>query len=269
VENNHNDIILSVITPTYNAEKTVLNCIKSVEGQTWQNLEHLIVDGLSQDGTVELVRKELLSNDKVRLISEPDSGIYDAMNKGIKAAKGDWIFFLGSDDEFVHKNVIRDVFSDPEYNLYDVIYGDVESERFNGVRNGNVGKYELIYFNICHQGIFFRRSVFEKTGLFSLKYRYQSDWHHNLKWFYDSKIKKHYIKKTICHYADGGASSFGDLSFDEDKEKEALKLGWYVLTREEKWSLLDNCLKRSRRRNYPIVISNLLWASLKGALRIR
>ncbi len=133
------------------------------------------------------------------------------MNKGISLAKGDWIYFLGSDDSLYATTTLSDM--QKELTGYDVVYGNVTSPRFNGLYDGPFTKEKIYEKNICHQSIFFNRKVFKKIGSFNRKYSSHADWDHNLRWFLSRKIKKKYVDMVVSNYADGGFSSVNDEPF--------------------------------------------------------
>ena len=114
---------ISIITATYNSAATIRDCIQSVNSQTYNNIEHIIIDGASKDNTLEIINS--LPNRVITIVSEPDKGIYDAMNKGIKAATGDIIGILNSDDFFTSDDVIETVVDTFKNNDIDALYGDV------------------------------------------------------------------------------------------------------------------------------------------------
>jgi len=204
---------LSVITPTFNAGQTLECTITSVLKQRLSGVEHLIVDGCSTDTTLETVERY----EHLRLISESDESIYDAMNKGIRAAKGEWLYFLGADDVFVDQCVLSDL---KEYfeSDFDVIYGDVISTRFNGKYDGPFDVLKILKRNICHQAIFFRREVFDRVGTFNPIYRSHADWDHNMRWLLDPKVSSKYVDRVIANYADHGFSSLNpDPAFRRDR----------------------------------------------------
>src|ERR1700722_16529958 len=99
--------LLSIIIPTYNSQNTILTALQSIVKQSFDDFEIIIVDGLSNDDTVTIVKN--FQDDRIKIISELDNGIYDAMNKGIDRAKGDWLYFLGSDDRLYNDTVLEDV----------------------------------------------------------------------------------------------------------------------------------------------------------------
>ena len=114
---------ISIITATYNSASTIKECIESVNAQTYKNIEHIIIDGASKDNTLEIINN--LPNRVTKIVSEPDKGIYDAMNKGIKAATGDVIGILNSDDFFTSDNIIEIVVENFKNCDIDALYGDV------------------------------------------------------------------------------------------------------------------------------------------------
>ena len=114
-------MLLSVITVVRNGAETISHTIDSVRKQRDAHFEHIIVDGASTDQTLDIIR--LNQHERLRWISEPDRGIYDAMNKGIAMAHGEWILFLGADDELADRSVLSDIFTDQRIQQYDLICG--------------------------------------------------------------------------------------------------------------------------------------------------
>lgn len=204
--------LISIITPTLNSADNIEKCLLSVANQTYKNIEHLIVDGISSDATLDIIKNYQTQYANIKLISEKDRGIYDAMNKGIKLAKGTWLYFLGSDDRLFDRDVLKNIIDSLKHNTNcDVIYGNVYSTRFNGIYDGEFNASKILTKNICHQSVFFRKTVFNKTGYFNLKYKSHADWDHNMNWMLSPKINKKYINLIIAYYADGGYSS---VNFD-------------------------------------------------------
>jgi len=213
----------SIIIPTFNCKSTIKLAIESIINQSFTNFEIVVLDGLSSDKTVELLNG--YNNQKIKITSEKDRGIYDAMNKGIQIAKGEWLIFLGSDDKLHNNFVLYDVARtiEAEDNCH-VLYGNVYSTRFNGCYDGEFDETKIFYKNICHQSIFFRKTVFYIIGQFDLRYNAYADWHHNIKWFLNKLINKKHINLIIADYADGGYSSTHvDVLFLEDKNMHYLK----------------------------------------------
>ncbi|QDO93683.1 glycosyltransferase [Formosa sediminum] len=229
-----NHPFFSIIIPTYNSSEVLEVAINSIIKQTYKNYEIVIIDGGSNDGTLDLLKNYVLKYpNSIRFKSEKDKGIYDAMNKGINFSEGEWLFFLGSDDYFYSATVFQELHSFIKNNPCEVVYGDINGVRFNGRRSGNFSLTDLITRNLCHQGIFFNKKVFSKIGVFDLKYKAHADWDHNMRWFFNPKINKKYIPLIISEYADGGFSSLhGDPVFESDKDYKIVKYGWKSLPPE-------------------------------------
>lgn len=204
--------LITVITVTYNADKFLEECINSVARQEYQNIEHLIFDGGSSDGTLDILRN---FNDKVAYWrSEPDKGIYNAMNKAITFAKGKWILFLGADD------VLLPGFSTMAYLLKDencIYYGDSKFQ--DGIHGGPFSPYRLVKFNICHQNIFYPNSVF-KYYMYNENYEVSADYHLNILCYTDQRFRFEYHPILVAVYSEGGFSSMTvDIFFNRDKDK--------------------------------------------------
>ena len=242
--------LLSIIIPTYNRENCISACIGSILSQKFENYEIVIQDALSTDRTLELIRKAQIEHPSISFIikSEKDKGIYDAINKGIETARGEWLYFLGSDDRLYDDNVLLHIFSRPEVKQYDVLYGNVNSVRFKGVYDGEFTQEKLLERNICHQAIFFKRSVFKKVGLYSLKYKAHADWDHNIRWYFSDKLSNRYIDVIVAEYADGGFSSTNyDTEFLKIKNLNYLVYGRNVLKVKTKIKLLTRELDTALR----------------------
>jgi len=216
---------ISIIIPTYNCEATLEACLKSVLSQTYQNKEILIIDGNSQDGTVNIIKNY---QSVIRWISEPDAGIYDAMNKGISLATGDWIYFLGSDDVFYNENVLNSVFVNTKNHFYEVLYGDAKFKHSRIRYDGKFSRYKLLHKNICHQAIFVKKAVFVELGYFEAKYKLLADWHFNMKWFNQNTIRHQYVSQIIAIYNENGLSfNVPDSPFIKDRSYiEDLHFPW-------------------------------------------
>jgi glycosyltransferase involved in cell wall biosynthesis len=211
---------ISIITPTFNSAGHLEECILSVARQSYANKEHLIIDNLSVDGTLDIVRKYSAIYPHIRVISEKDNGIYEAMNKGLDNSRGEWIYFLGSDDRFIDSKVLMDIITTAESDNAEVIYGNVMWGQEGLTYDGEFSFVKLIEKNICHQAIFFRRNVFELTGKFDTRYRVFADWALNMQWFGNEYIKRKYIDRLITVYAiDGYSSKHIDQLFLEEKEQ--------------------------------------------------
>ena len=225
--------LISIIIPTYNSEKFLSNCLESCAFQTFNNFEIIIVDGVSIDNTLEIASLFKERFKSITIHSEVDKGIYDAMNKGIQLAKGDWIYFMGSDDTFFNNEVLYTVVKNLNSTL-DVVYGNVLSEFHGGIYDGVFDGLKISRKNICHQAIFFKKRIFNDIGLFDLKYKVVADWDHNIKWFFNPKIKHQYIDVLVANFSDDGFSSQNeDLVFIKVKNFKLMKLGFYKLSFHE------------------------------------
>lgn len=194
-----NKPIITIITVSYNAKSIIEETILSVVNQTYPNIEYIIIDGGSTDGTIDIIKKY---EDKItQWISEPDKGIYDAMNKGIHLATGEWINFMNCGDTFWKDNTLE-LFIDniKENNNLDIVYG-------NMIINCNAGKYKVIpeklenlsiHMPFCHQSTFVQTTLAKKHP-FDLQYKYVADYN----FFYHAYQNRHvfkYIDVTIANY---------------------------------------------------------------------
>lgn len=204
---------ISIITATYNSASTIRDTLESVNAQTYSDIEHIIVDGNSKDDTLELVKQ--YGKRVSKIISEPDKGIYDAMNKGILAASGDIIGILNSDDFFTSNDVILSVVSEFENNDIEAVYGDVHYVNPDNL-NKSVRYYSSAVFNTnlfrfglmpAHPTFYVKRSCYEKYGLYSLDYKIASDFDLLIRFLHTHKIKHKYLKKDFVTMRTGGLST--------------------------------------------------------------
>ncbi len=211
--------LISIITPTYNSAEHLEMCILSVAQQSYAHKEHLFIDNLSTDGTLEIVNKYTFIYPHIRLISEKDEGIYDAMNKGIERSSGKWLYFMGCDDTFFDNDVLTRIFGSDKLEQKDVIYGNVVWGKDGPLYDGEFTPLKLLNKNICHQAIFFNRRLFKKLGKFEIKYKIYADWVFNMKWFFFEDILIQYINQTIAIYnPDGYSATDDDFVFMENRK---------------------------------------------------
>jgi glycosyltransferase len=203
---------VSIITTTYNSERTIKDTLASVKQQTYQNVEHIIIDGASKDKTVNLLN---LYGHQGPLLSEADNGIYDAMNKGVSMAGGDIIGILNSDDFYSDSKVLDKVIKAFEQTGCDAVYGDlvyVDSKQTNKiVRKWVAGNYNKKFFYKGwmppHPTVFIRKEVYEKFGLFNLNFKSSSDYELLLRLMFLKNIKVAYIPEVLVHMRTGGQST--------------------------------------------------------------
>lgn len=216
--------LFSIVVPTFNSEERILKCLQGIARQEYNEFEVIVQDGMSKDNTAKLVREfsSANSNVSIRLFEEKDSGIYDAMNKGIEHASGKWLLFLGSDDELHDESVLQDVADFLKKKDAEIVYGDAKISGDNfwakdgTVYDGQFDYRKLLDKNICHQAIFFRKDVFERYGNYNLKYKIWADWEFNLRVFNSAKCV--YQDRIISNFATGGVSSTNtDWEFYYDK----------------------------------------------------
>lgn len=208
-ETNKHQPLISIITVTFNAYKHIQNCIDSIQTQSYRNIEHIIIDGGSTDGTINILQH---NNQKITYWkSEPDTGIFNAMNKGLKQAKGDWIYFLGADDALYPAfSVMAALLKDRDTIYYgQCSWGDM-------ILGGEFTPYRLAYDCICHHSVLYPKRVFEKYQ-YSEKYPTGGDHLLNIQCWNDPSFKKTYHPLIIANFAQGGVSqSIPDPLFDQD-----------------------------------------------------
>lgn len=193
---------ISIVTVCYNAESTIDEMIKSVLSQDYKFVEYIIIDGNSKDGTLNLINKY---HDRVILVSEPDHGIYDAMNKGLEKATGDFLIFMGADDIFYSDNVLSEIANNIDNNST-VYYGNVLRLKSNKIYDGAFSKLMWGYKNICHQAVFYPKSIY-KSKKYDLEYKLVADWVYNLELLADA-VNFRYVDVVVSKYNDvNGASS--------------------------------------------------------------
>ncbi|MBG6187865.1 glycosyltransferase family 2 protein [Flavobacterium sp. CAN_S2] len=220
---------ISIITVVYNNEKTITQAMQSVLSQTYNDIEYVIIDGSSKDNTVNLINnyKENLGY----FISEKDSGLYDAMNKGIRACTGDVIGILNSDDLYQDSTVIASVMeqfiADPEL---DILYADLvyvkRDDTNKVVRRWRTKSYYDSFFENAnvppHPALFVKNKVYEKVGMFDLQYKLAADYELMLRMFKKHQFKSKYFNKLVIKMRLGGATnqSFANIV---SQNKEVLK----------------------------------------------
>jgi glycosyltransferase involved in cell wall biosynthesis len=206
---------ISLITVTYNAQNTLGRCIESVIAQSYDNIEYIIIDGASTDSTLQII--SLYQSYVNILVSEPDAGIYDAMNKGIKLATGDIIGILNADDYFANNDVLSSVNQSFINSNADIIYGNLNylNPDEGVVRKWRSGAYKHGMFNWGwmppHPTFYCKRQLFEKYGMYDLQYGTAADYELMLRFLHAHKLSAFYLNKVIVNMKVGGISN---KSFD-------------------------------------------------------
>jgi len=202
----------SIITPTHNPGQKLEETIKSVLSQKNELFEYIIVDGCSTDETLNIIRKY---EGRIKWSSQRDCGVYDAMNKGIKMAAGDYLYFLGAGDR-LRENILEKVEKViPDRRLI-FIYGNVYLLDEKRKYLGKFDEAKISRANICHQAVFYERTIFEVIGTYDLRYSLLADHALNLRCFGDKRIRKIYVDEVIADYEGGGISKQKDLNFIKD-----------------------------------------------------
>ena len=204
---------VSIITVTYNSEKYLKDCIDSVIIQNYPDIEHIIVDGGSTDGTVDIIKS--YGNKVSQWLSEKDSGMYDALNKGMKMATGEIIGILNSDDMLYSPNGIREIVKSFNDNQVDSVYGDlayVEQEETRRVLRYWKGfQYKRLRFLFgwmpAHPTFYVRKEIIDQLGGYETHYFSACDYEFMLRYLYKHRISSYYLPKLVVKMREGGASN--------------------------------------------------------------
>lgn len=220
----------SIITVCKNAENTIENTILSVINQSYRDFEYIIVDGVSTDKTLETVGK--YRDSIAKIISEPDSGLYDAMNKGISAAIGEYLFFLNADDIFLDDKILEKVYLRAKTYKPELIYGD---QVFVDTQTGSVStrkhnKFNKIYLlknTPCQPATFYKKDVFSKYGNFNTDFKLVSDHEWFLRAFLQkdfscAPVSSRYLGFAITAFSSGGLSTSDNHTQKLDEERNRM-----------------------------------------------
>lgn len=201
----HSRVRFSVITVCFNALNVLPDTWQSLKEQSCVDYEWVVIDGASTDGSVEW----LVQRDPDVFLSEPDRGIYDAMNKAVKRARGEYLLFLNAGDRFSDNAVLTDVSAalDREESRAELLFGDVVYFGKNGLRRKRfhwLTRSKLVFGDLCHQAVFSHRDLYTRYGAFDLAYRYNADFD----WFirvFNGGTRPQYVHRDIVHFHDAGA----------------------------------------------------------------
>jgi len=197
----------SIIIPLFNSGKTLQQTLESIICQNFKDLELVFIDGGSADDTQLIVsnfRKTGIA--AVQFISEPDKGIYDAMNKGLDLATGQWFYFMGGDDTLAGPDTLQIVYDAIQSQNADLVYGNVTGV-VSGTKYTDDTLNKVLSRGIHHQGIFYKCNVFEYTGKYALNFKVAADYHLTLKVFCNPAFKTQYIDVDIARFGEAGLSS--------------------------------------------------------------
>jgi len=252
--------LITVVTVVYNGDKYLEKTIESVLGQTYPNFEYIIIDGGSSDRTLEIIQKY---NDKIDYwVSEPDNGIYEAMNKGLSLAAGSWINFMNAGDSFYSFDTLKKI-NLPEFD-FDIVYGSIMAfDEKTGIRGKKPAKqWELDSFikgmPIRHQGAFVSLAAFKKEGIFNLKYKVSGDY----EWFTRAVIhglKGLRVETIVADFMLDGISGLGYRS-----KIENLQIAFEYFNYKGKLFGIFLCIHRCIKL---FVIRNLISKSIHKVYR--
>jgi glycosyltransferase involved in cell wall biosynthesis len=206
---------ISVITVCFNSAHSIESTLRSVASQTDTDVEHIVVDGASTDDTATILRAHL--HQLARMISEPDRGIYDAMNKGVRVATGDVIGFLNADDVYAHQNVLATVADIMKREHLDALFGDVEFFRPESPGH-TLRRYSSARFRPdriawgwmpAHPALFVRREVFQRVGAFRADYRIAGDFEFVARAFGKNTLRYRHLQEVLVRMQAGGISTGG------------------------------------------------------------
>jgi glycosyltransferase involved in cell wall biosynthesis len=203
---------ISIITVSFNSAKTIRQTIESVLAQDYADLEYIVVDGASKDGTLDILKS---FGDKINFISEPDEGIYDALNKGLKMASGEIIGTIGGDDFYPNSQVISQVVGTFHEAKTDAVYGDKQYINMGDdetiVRYWRSGEYArenwLRGWMPPHLSFYLKKSAFEKFGYYTTDFTCSGDYELMLRMLYKNKLTAKYLPKVVMTMRNGGTST--------------------------------------------------------------
>lgn len=211
---------ISIITVCYNSCTNIEKTIKSVLSQSYDNIEYIIIDGKSTDGTIEIIQK--YSNNIDTFISEPDNGIYDAMNKGIKHSTGEWLMFMNAGDTYISNDSLKGFISNLTEGIRILrgniirVYPNFKTES-TGITKQEPRIMDMFNGTFHHQASLIQKRLFDEFGYYSTQYRLMSDW----KFFFDCVVlhnqKTKYVDFPVANFAMDGASTINTIKYRKEQ----------------------------------------------------
>lgn len=244
-DNTTNKVKISVVTVVKNADNVIRRTIDSVLNQSYENVEYIVIDGCSTDSTKFIVQSY---GKNIRYICEPDDGIYDAMNKGINASTGDFLYFLNAGDTLYDQHVLKDVASvlnDSNYAGIDFFYGDVQFVTESGSKTRFL-KYDPFPFYYyadncqCHQVCFYRRALFLIYGNYDTTFKVYGDQEFNARIVVGNQVGHMHVNRTIANYVEGGYSEKMLGTGINQIEKKRIKERYFAATPDWFFDRLKN-----------------------------
>lgn len=220
-------ILFSIITVCYNSEKTITNTIESILNQTYRNFEYIIIDGKSTDKTLEIIKSyEKKFEGKLKVISEPDNGIYDAMNKGIRMARGTVIGIINSDDWYEKDTlqIVSNYYNDFPYTVYQGYMRTIDGKNGKEMRCTIYNPEYIREAMINHPATFVHRKVYEKYGVFDCQYKKSADYEFVIRLVESKEVQFVSIYEILANFRTGGISNTVDAKLETMKIKRKYKM---------------------------------------------
>lgn len=259
---------ISVITVNYNDKIGLNKTIESVISQTWQDFEFIVIDGGSTDGGTQVIEQF-----KERIdywVSEPDKGVYSAMNKGIKAAQSEFLIFMNSGDTFYNEKVLEEIESQLT-DEYDIYYGDYYRIKSNSIRKKTFPeKLSFSFFysgTLSHQSSFIRRNLFHTIFLYNEEYKIASDWEFFIYAICHQNVPYKYLKTIVSNFDFTGISSIAKYKHVSDDERRKTLEKYFPLFIND-YILVSELNSKRLQQIFHIQIFPIAWKSVKGFLNI-
>lgn len=219
---------VSIITATFNSSKTILDTLSSLNAQSYNNIEYIVIDGASSDSTLSVIKENC--SRVTTIISEPDKGIYDALNKGITMATGDIVGFLHSDDLFAYPDAIKELVETLQREGTQAVYADLEyvskDDISKVIRRWGSGKYQQSKLRNGwmppHPTFFMKRDRYLEHGMFDLNLKIAADYDSILRYLWSNNVTASYLPKVVTKMRVGGASN-RDIKNIIEKTKEDIQ----------------------------------------------
>ena len=244
--------LVSFIVPTFDSQAHLANALQSLADQTCRDFEVVLSDGASLDDTVLIAQGFAQALPSLTIDSQPDKGVYDAINRGIGHARGDWVLVLGSDDRLHAPDTLATLASTLRASAAVVVYGDVIvtgpsqlGVPVGGRYAGPMSLERLLLGNVCQQAIFYRRSLFAELGGFNLRYRVWADWDFNLRAAFRAPLQ--WVDVVVSDYSTSGMSSTSSDSVFGEELPELVRCELASRPYDRRLWPLQRCLRRQAK----------------------
>lgn len=251
---------ITIITVCYNAEELIEKTVNSVVMQSYKDIEFIVIDGASTDSTLNILEKYRQNIDT--LVSEKDTGIYNAMNKAVKLATGDFLIFLNAGDTFYSIDSLKSAAYYLNMSHADLYFGNinvVEANGSNWIKSfENFDKMTLTSFPLCHQAIFYKRNMFEKISGYDENYKICADHDFNLKALIKYNCKAKYIPVIVSNFQSGGFSTNRSNIKNTVQEINTIALNYYGKKKLKYFNFILSLLKNIEDRKLKIFVRKLI-----------